>query len=75
MQKSAYERDGHRSALAFGLAWYIDIIAMVMGKVEQGPAMAGVENSLKRMMTKSEKKKKKRGGGKEKKEKRKGKRT
>lgn len=33
--------------LAFGLAWRTDIIAMVMGKVEQGSAMAGIENSLK----------------------------
>ena len=37
---------GHRSALAFGLPWNIDIIAMVMGKVEHGSRMASVENRL-----------------------------
>ena len=36
----------HRSAFAFGLPWNVDIIAMVMGKVEHGPGMASVENSL-----------------------------
>jgi hypothetical protein len=38
---------GHRSAFAFGLPWNVDIIAMVMGKVEHGSGMASVENSLK----------------------------
>lgn len=37
---------GHRPAFAFGLPWNVDIIAMVMGKVEHGPGMASVENSL-----------------------------
>jgi hypothetical protein len=37
---------GHRSAFAFGLPWDVDIIAMVMGKVEHGSGMASVENSL-----------------------------
>jgi len=37
---------GHRSAFAFGLPWNVDIIAIVMGKVEHGSGMASVENSL-----------------------------
>ena len=37
---------GHRSAFAFGLPWNVDIVAMVMGKVEHGSGMASVENSL-----------------------------
>jgi len=37
---------GHRSTFAFGLPWNVDIIAMVMGKVEHGSGMASVENSL-----------------------------
>jgi hypothetical protein len=37
---------GHRSAFAFGLPWDVDVIAMVMGKVEQGSGMASVENGL-----------------------------
>jgi hypothetical protein len=40
---------GHRSALALGLPRYVDIIAMVMRKVKQGSAMAGVKNSLKKI--------------------------
>jgi hypothetical protein len=31
---------GHRSAFAFGLPWNVDIIAMVMGKIEHGSGMA-----------------------------------
>ena len=37
---------GHRSAFAFGLPWNVDIIAMVMGKVEHGSGMASIENGL-----------------------------
>ena len=37
---------GHRSAFAFGLPWNVDVIAMVMGKVEHSSGMASVENSL-----------------------------
>jgi hypothetical protein len=51
-KRSATERrtigilQGHRSTLAFGLPWYKDAIAMVMGKVEQGSGMASIKNSL-----------------------------
>ena len=37
---------GHRSAFAFGLPWNVDIIAMIMGKVEHSSGMASVKNSL-----------------------------
>ena len=37
---------GHRSAFALRLPWNVDIIAMVMGQVEHGSGMAGVENGL-----------------------------
>jgi hypothetical protein len=37
---------GHRSAFAFGLPWNVDIIAMVMGKVEHGSGVGSVDNSL-----------------------------
>jgi hypothetical protein len=37
---------GPRPAFAFGYPRNVDIIAMVMGKVEHGSGMAGVENSL-----------------------------
>jgi hypothetical protein len=40
---------GHRSAFSFGLPWYIDAVAMEMGKVEHCSGMAGVQNSLKDM--------------------------
>ena len=37
---------GHRSTFAFELPRNVDIIAMVMGKVEHGSGMASVDNSL-----------------------------
>jgi hypothetical protein len=37
---------GHRSTFAFGLPWNVDIITMVMGKVEHGSGMGSVENGL-----------------------------
>jgi hypothetical protein len=37
---------GHRSAFSFGLPWNVDIIAMVMRKVEHASGMASVDNSL-----------------------------
>lgn len=38
---------GHRSALTLGLPWHVDVVAMVMGKVEHGSGMTRVENGLK----------------------------
>jgi hypothetical protein len=37
---------GQRSALALGLPWHVNIIAMVVGKVEHGSGMTSVKNSL-----------------------------
>jgi len=38
---------GPRPTLALRLPWYVDIIAMVVRKVEQGSRMGRVKNSLK----------------------------
>jgi hypothetical protein len=38
---------GHRPALALGLPWHVDIVAMVVGKVQQRSGMTSVENGLK----------------------------
>ena len=37
---------GHRSALALGLPWYVDIVAVVVGEVEHRSRMARVKDSL-----------------------------
>jgi len=39
--------DGHRSALALGQPWYVDIIAVVVGKVEHRSGIGCVKNDLK----------------------------
>lgn len=38
---------GPRPMLALRLPWYVDIIAMIVIKVEQGSRMGRVKNSLK----------------------------
>jgi hypothetical protein len=39
--------EGQRSALALGLPWHVDIVAMMMGKVEHSSGMTSVKNGLK----------------------------